>query len=297
MRPKKVSLYEVSPRDGLQNEKNLPLKDKIALIQGLADAGVQRIESGSFVSPQWIPQMADSEKVIANINRTKNVTYSALIPNLQGLNQAINTHIDEIAIFTSASETFNQRNINCSIDESLLRFVPLIQQATLHHIPVRAYLSCTLGCPYEGSVSVTKVTNIADTLYQLGVYEISLSDTIGIGTAYQAQKMVEAVSSKVPLTALALHFHDTYGQGLANILACLDMGITTFDASVAGLGGCPYAKGASGNVASEDLIYLLHGLHIDTGIDLQKLIKTGNQISHALGKPTLSKVAQAMSHQ
>lgn len=296
MRPDRVSIFEVGPRDGLQNEVQVSTKDKIRLIDDLALAGVTRIETGSFVSPKWVPQMADSDAVFAGINRQSQVRYSALTPNMQGLDAAIAAGADEVAVFASASEGFSQRNINCSVEESIARFIPLVDKANTLGLPVRGYVSCTLGCPYDGDIALTEVVRVCDILYRLGVYEISLGDTIGIGTADQARRMVEAVSSKVPMEQLALHFHDTRGQALANILACLDLGIGTIDSSVAGLGGCPYAKGASGNLATEDLVYMLHGLGIDTGINLPALARAGDTISAAIGKPSGAKTALALSH-
>lgn len=294
MLPDKVSLFEVGPRDGLQNEKSVPLADKIQLVNNLADAGVKRIETGSFVSPKWVPQMADSSDVFAGVTRHADVSYSALTPNMRGLEAALDAKADEVAVFAAASEGFSQRNINCSIEESIERFIPLIEKAKSLNLPVRGYVSCTLGCPYDGDISVSEVVRVSEVLYKLGVYEISLGDTIGVGTPDKARNMVQAVSAKVPMEKLALHFHDTWGQALANIHACLDLGVSTIDTSVAGLGGCPYAKGASGNLASEDLVYMLHGMGIDTGIDLQKLAAAGHKISQALGRPSGSRVAQAM---
>ncbi|MGI2260047.1 hydroxymethylglutaryl-CoA lyase [Shewanella sp. GXUN23E] len=294
MRAKQISLFEVGARDGLQNERAVPLEAKIALINALAEAGVKRIETGSFVSPKWVPQMADSQAVFAGITRHTGVRYSALTPNMQGLAGAIDARADEVAVFASASEAFSQRNINCSIEESIERFIPLIDKAKQLNLPVRGYVSCTLGCPYEGEIAVSEVVRVSEILYKLGVYEISLGDTIGIGTPDKARNMLKAVAEKVPVEQLALHFHDTRGQALANILACLDTGVSTIDTSVAGLGGCPYAKGASGNLASEDLVYMLHGMGIETGIDLLKLAHAGHEISRVLGRPSGSKVALAL---
>jgi len=294
----KVSIFEVGARDGLQNEVPVTTADKLRLIEQLADAGVKRIEAGSFVSPKWVPQMADSDAVFHQLNRQINrhpgVIYSALTPNLKGFELALAAGADEVAIFGAASESFSQKNINCSIDESIARFIPLIEAAKQHNIAVRGYVSCTLGCPYEGDIDVNEVARVSQILYKMGCYEISLGDTIGIGTPNKARKMVEAVANVVPVDKLALHFHDTYGQALANILACLDTGVSVFDASVAGLGGCPYAKGASGNLATEDLVYMLHGMGIETGIDLTKLALAGDTISHALGRSNGSKVANAI---
>ncbi|MBO2568744.1 hydroxymethylglutaryl-CoA lyase [Shewanella algae] len=294
MLPPKVSLFEVGPRDGLQNETSVSTQAKIALIEALADAGVKRIEAASFVSPKWVPQMADSGEVLRGISRRAGVCYSALTPNLKGLELALDAGADEVAVFAAASEGFSQKNINCSIDESITRFEPLLSRAKEQGIRVRGYVSCVLGCPYDGEIAPAEVARVADILHQLGCYEISLGDTIGVGTPLKARKMLETVADRVPVERLALHFHDTYGQALANILACLETGVSVIDTSVAGLGGCPYAKGASGNLASEDLVYMLHGMGIDTGIDLNKLARAGRQISQQLGRQTGSKVARAL---
>ncbi|WP_394496034.1 hydroxymethylglutaryl-CoA lyase [Shewanella sp. ENK2] len=294
MLPHKVSIFEVGARDGLQNELPVSTQDKLTLIDQLADAGVTRIEAGSFVSPKWVPQMADSGDIFKQLTRKPDVVYSALTPNLKGLELALDAGADEVAIFGAASETFSQRNINCSIEESIARFEPVMAMAKARNIPVRGYVSCVLGCPYEGDIEIDEVARVSEILYKMGCYEISLGDTIGVGTPTKARKMVEAVAKLVPVEKLALHFHDTYGQALANIQACLDTGISVIDSSVAGLGGCPYAKGASGNLATEDVVYMLHGMGIETGIDLHKLAKAGQQISAALGRLTGSKVAQAI---
>ncbi|MCE9851541.1 hydroxymethylglutaryl-CoA lyase [Shewanella chilikensis] len=294
MLPPKVSLFEVGPRDGLQNETSVSTQAKIALIEALADAGVKRIEAASFVSPKWVPQMADSGEVLRGISRRAGVCYSALTPNLKGLELALDADADEVAVFAAASEGFSQKNINCSIEESIARFEPLLSRAKEQGIRVRGYVSCVLGCPYDGEIAPAEVARVADILHQLGCYEISLGDTIGVGTPLKARKMLETVAERVPVERLALHFHDTYGQALANILACLETGVSVVDTSVAGLGGCPYAKGASGNLASEDLVYMLHGMGIDTGIDLNKLARAGRQISQQLGRQTGSKVARAL---
>ncbi|MEL4415773.1 hydroxymethylglutaryl-CoA lyase [Shewanella algae] len=294
MLPPKVSLFEVGPRDGLQNETSVSTQAKIALIEALADAGVKRIEAASFVSPKWVPQMADSGEVLRGISRRAGVCYSALTPNLKGLELALAAGADEVAVFAAASEGFSQKNINCSIEESIARFEPLLSRAKEQGIRVRGYVSCVLGCPYDGEIAPAEVARVADILHQLGCYEISLGDTIGVGTPLKARKMLETVAERVPVERLALHFHDTYGQALANILACLETGVRVIDTSVAGLGGCPYAKGASGNLASEDLVYMLHGMGIDTGIDLNKLAQAGRQISQQLGRKTSSKVARAL---
>ncbi|WP_269373371.1 hydroxymethylglutaryl-CoA lyase [Shewanella colwelliana] len=293
MMPTKVSIFEVGARDGLQNEKAVTTADKLRLIDKLGAAGLSRIEAGSFVSPKWVPQMADSAEMFKRLNKRSGVVYSALTPNLKGLELALDAGADEVAIFGAASQSFSQRNINCSIEESIERFIPVMERASASNIRVRGYVSCVLGCPYEGDITVSEVARVAEILYKMGCYEISLGDTIGVGTAKNARNMVEAVANKVPVDKLALHFHDTYGQALANILACLETGVSVIDSSVAGLGGCPYAKGASGNLATEDLVYMLHGLGIDTGIDLQQLIDAGNDISRALGRASGSKVALA----
>ncbi|MDD8059314.1 hydroxymethylglutaryl-CoA lyase [Shewanella metallivivens] len=294
MLPTKVSIFEVGARDGLQNEVPVTTADKIMLITQLADAGVKRIEAGSFVSPKWVPQMADSDAVLQQLKRQAGVVYSALTPNLKGFELALAAGADEVAIFGAASESFSQKNINCSIDESIERFVPLMEAAKQHGVAVRGYVSCVLGCPYEGDIAVSDVARVSEILYKMGCYEISLGDTIGVGTPTKARQMLDAVAKVVPIDKLALHFHDTYGQALANILACLDTGISVFDTSVAGLGGCPYAKGASGNLATEDLVYMLHGMGIDTGIDLTKLALAGDNISRVLGRTNGSKVANAI---
>ncbi|MBO2619629.1 hydroxymethylglutaryl-CoA lyase [Shewanella algae] len=294
MLPPKVSLFEVGPRDGLQNETSVSTQAKIALIEALADAGVKRIEAASFVSPKWVPQMADSGEVLRGISRRAGVCYSALTPNLKGLELALAAGADEVAVFAAASEGFSQKNINCSIEESIARFEPLLSRAKEQGIRVRGYVSCVLGCPYDGEIAPAEVARVADILHQLGCYEISLGDTIGVGTPLKARKMLETVAERVPVERLALHFHDTYGLALANILVCLETGVSVIDTSVAGLGGCPYAKGASGNLASEDLVYMLHGMGIDTGIDLNKLAQAGRQISQQLGRQTGSKVARAL---
>ena len=294
MLPTKVSIFEVGARDGLQNEVPVTTADKLTLITQLGDAGIKRIEAGSFVSPKWVPQMADSDAVLQQLKRQAGVVYSALTPNLKGFELALAAGADEVAIFGAASESFSQKNINCSIDESIERFIPLMEAAKKHRIAVRGYVSCVLGCPYEGDIDVREVTRVSEILYKMGCYEISLGDTIGVGTPNKARQMLEAVAKVVPVDKLALHFHDTYGQALANILACLETGVSVFDASVAGLGGCPYAKGASGNLATEDLVYMLHGMGIDTGIDLAKLALAGNTISRVLGRANGSKVANAI---
>ncbi|EIZ9929748.1 hydroxymethylglutaryl-CoA lyase [Vibrio parahaemolyticus] len=294
--PTNVNIVEVGPRDGLQNESPVSTRTKILLIDLLSDTGLSHIEAGSFVSPKWVPQMADSKEVMQNITRRASVTYSALTPNLQGLEQALDAGVNQVAIFTSASEGFCQHNINCSITESLKRFEPLMVQADKYHIPVRGYLSCVVDCPYDGATSPTQVANISQALIELGCYEVSLGDTIGTGTPNRIKEMLESVLARIPNQRLAVHFHDTWGQALANIYQALSMGINTVDSSVAGLGGCPYAHGASGNVATEDVLYLCQGLGIETGVDLELLAKAGWMISDELQRQPTSKVSQALRH-
>jgi hydroxymethylglutaryl-CoA lyase len=292
--PKFVRMVEVGPRDGLQNEKSMvPTAVKVELVNRLSDAGLSVVEAASFVSPKWVPQMGDSAEVLAGIARKPGVRYAALTPNLKGLEGALAAKADEVAVFGAASESFSQKNINCSIAESLDRFAPVMEQAKAAGVPVRGYVSCVLGCPYEGEIAPKAVADVAERLFAMGCYEISLGDTIGTGTPTKAQAMIAAVAERVPVEKIAVHFHDTYGQALANILAALQMGVAVVDSSVAGLGGCPYAKGASGNVASEDVLYMLNGLGIETGGDLDKLIAAGAFISDAIGRPTASKVARA----
>jgi hydroxymethylglutaryl-CoA lyase len=292
--PRFVRMVEVGPRDGLQNEKTIVLTAvKIALVEKLADAGLSVIEAGSFVSPKWVPQMGDSAEVFAGLARKPGVRYAALTPNLKGLEGALAAKADEVAVFGAASESFSQKNINCSIAESLDRFAPVMEQAKAAGVPVRGYVSCVLGCPYEGEIAPSAVAEVAARLYAMGCYEISLGDTIGTGTPAKAQAMIAAVAARVPMDKIAVHFHDTYGQALTNLYAALELGVAVVDSSVAGLGGCPYAKGASGNVASEDVLYMLNGLGIETGVDLDRLIAAGAFISDALGRPTASKVARA----
>jgi hydroxymethylglutaryl-CoA lyase len=292
--PRSVRLVEVGPRDGLQNEANpVSIADKVALVNDLTDAGVRHIEVGSFVSPKWVPQMAGSAEVFAGIDQHPGVAYSALTPNLRGFEDALAAGVREVAVFAAASESFSQRNINCSIKESLERFAPIMEAARANGIQVRGYVSCVLGCPYEGVISPQQVAVVSRELLDMGCYEVSLGDTIGTGTPGATRTLLEVVAARVPRQQLAGHFHDTYGQALANIYASLLEGISVFDSSVAGLGGCPYAKGASGNVASEDVLYMLDGLGIDTGIDLDRLIEAGLGISRALGRATGSRVAKA----
>lgn len=292
--PSSVKIVEVGPRDGLQNEKALiSAEDKIALINKLSDAGLSYIESGSFVSPKWVPQMATSAEVFAGIKKGNGITYAALTPNMKGFDAALAAHADEVAIFGAASEAFSQKNINCSIVESLERFEPVIAAAKANNIQVRGYVSCVVGCPYDGEILPKQVADVAEKLHQMGCYEISLGDTIGVGTAASVQKMLQAVSARIPIQHLAVHFHDTYGQALTNIYTALQHGISVVDSAVAGLGGCPYAKGASGNVATEDVVYLLNGLNIQTGISFDKLLEAGWFISDKLGKSPVSKVSNA----
>ncbi len=293
--PNKVKIVEVGPRDGLQNEKQIISADtKIELIHRLAASGISVIESGSFVSPKWVPQMADSDVVLKGIKRKKSVSYPVLVPNMKGLQAALAVGVEEIAIFGAASESFSQKNINCSIAMSLERFRPVCDAALEKGLQIRGYISCVLGCPYEGDIKPAAVVKVAEELLNMGCYEISLGDTIGVGTPVKARHLLEAVAEITTIDKLAVHFHDTYGQALANIYACLELGVSAVDSSVAGLGGCPYAEGASGNVATEDLIYMLNGLGIDSGIDLNKLIETGRYISQQLQRQAASKVSLAL---
>lgn len=299
--PGKVRLVEVGPRDGLQNEAGvISTEVKLELINRLEDAGVSYIEAASFVSPKWVPQMGDAKEIMQAIQaktdgQESSVTYAALTPNVKGLESAIACGVKEVAVFGAASEAFSQKNINCSIEESLERFKPVMEMAKANGIRVRGYVSCVLGCPYDGEIAPEKVAEVARALYDMGCYEISLGDTVGVGTPQKAKEMVRAVSQFVPVEKLAAHFHDTYGQALANIYAVLEEGISVVDSSVGGLGGCPYAKGAAGNVASEDVVYMLHGLGIETGIDLNKLIATGQYITSSIDRPNRSKVGLAHS--
>ena len=294
--PARVRLVEVGPRDGLQNEQAMvPVDVKVSLIDHLTDAGFEAIEATAFVSPKWVPQMADAAAVMSRIRRRPGVRYPVLTPNIKGFEAALAANADEVAVFVAASEAFSRRNINCTITESLERARPIFVEAAAHRMRVRGYISCVLGCPYEGDVDPRKVADVAGALYAQGAYEISLGDTIGVGTAGRTQALVAAVSAQVPVTALAGHFHDTYGQALANVYAALEMGVATYDCSVAGLGGCPYAKGATGNVASEDVLYLLNGLGIETGVDMRKLRIAGEFISAFLGRPPVSRVARALA--
>ena len=293
--PHAVRLCEVGPRDGLQNEKAMvPTDVKVALIDMLTDAGLPAIEATSFVSPKWVPQMADAADVMARIARKAGVRYPVLTPNLKGFDAALAAGADEVAVFVAATESFSKRNINCSIAESLERARPVFDAAREAGARVRGYISVVLGCPYEGDVDPAAVAEIAASLHALGAYEVSLGDTIGTGTAGKTQVLLRRVAERVPIAALAGHFHDTYGQALANIYASLEVGVATFDCSVAGLGGCPYAKGATGNVATEDVVYLLDGLGIETGVDMTKLRSAGRFISDHLQRPSMSRVARAL---
>ncbi len=288
-----VRIVEVGPRDGLQNEsQQVDTAIKIELIERLSNCGLRTIEAASFVSPKWVPQMADADAVLAGLNRREDVRYPVLVPNLQGLQRALTAGVNEIAIFTAASDAFNRKNINASVDESLQRLSPVVEAARAEGLAVRAYVSTVLGCPYQGPVPLSDVVRVVEAVAAMGCYEISLGDTIGVGTAHQARAMLLACSGAVGMHRLAVHFHDTYGQALANSLACLEAGVRVVDASVGGLGGCPYAQGASGNLATEDLLYLLDGLGVDTGVDLQRLVDTACWISEALDRPPASRLGR-----
>jgi len=290
-----VRIVEVSPRDGLQNESAIiPASAKIELIERLSKSGLSTIETTSFVSPKWVPQLADAEEVLTGITRRAGVRYPVLVPNMQGYERARAAGADDIAVFAAASEAFSQNNINASITQSLERFAPVLDAAKTDGVRVRGYVSTVLGCPYQGEVPLADVVKLARTLYTMGCYEISLGDTIGVGTPNNARAMLRAVAGEVPLSALAVHFHDTWGQALANIAACLDEGVRVVDAALAGTGGCPYARGASGNVASEDVVYMLHGMGFKTGIELAPLVATGHWLAALLGRESGSKVARAM---
>jgi hydroxymethylglutaryl-CoA lyase len=292
----KVRIVEVGPRDGLQNEPGeVPTAVKLELIERLADAGLPAVEATAFVSPKWVPQMADHTEVLERIRRRPGVSYPVLTPNLKGFEAARAAGATEVAIFGAASEAFSKKNINCSIDESLERFRPVAAEAKKHHVKVRGYVSCVLGCPYEGEVPPDRVAHVAHALFEMGCYEVSLGDTIGVGTPGKTRAMIAACARRVPVDKLAGHYHDTYGQALANIYASYEAGVRTFDSSIAGLGGCPYAKGASGNVATEDVVYMLHGLGVDTGVDLGKLVGIGQWICGVLGREPSSKVNKALS--
>ena len=294
--PRKVRVVDVAPRDGLQNEpKSVPASVKIELIERLQDAGLPAVEATAFVSPKWVPQMADHAEVMAGIRKRPGVAYPVLVPNMKGFEAARTAGAEEIAVFGAATETFSRKNINCSIAESLERFAPVVEAAKAHGIRVRGYISVVAGCPYEGEVAPRAVAALAGELYRMGCYEVSLGDTIGVGTPKKIRAVIEAVAKKVPVAKIGGHYHDTYGQALANIYASLEMGVKIFDSSVAGLGGCPYAKGATGNVATEDVIYMLDGLGIETGVDLEKLFRAGEFICRALGREPASRVARALA--
>ena len=293
--PSHVRVVEVGPRDGLQNEPTAAsVEARVSLIQALADAGLASIECGSFVSPKKVPQMADTEGVFRKLKRIAGVRYSALVPNLQGLKKAVECEVDEVAVFLAASEAFSQANIECSIEESLRRAEEVVKAAREVHIPVRGYVSCVMGCPYAGPVTASEVVRVTEALDRMGCHEISLGDTIGAGTPLRVQSMLEKVADRVAIKKIAVHFHDTRGQALANIFASLELGIAVVDSAVAGLGGCPYAPGATGNVATEDLLYMLHGMDIETGIDLGRVAAAGRAIGEVIGKQSNSKVARAM---
>jgi len=290
-----IRIVEVSPRDGLQNESAIiPTAAKIELIERLSATGLATIEATSFVSPKWIPQLADAAEVLTGITRRPGIAYPVLVPNMQGYARARAAGADEIAVFAAASDAFSRKNINAGIDESLDRFIPVLEAAKADGVRVRGYVSTVLGCPYQGKVPLTDVVRVAHALYGMGCYEISLGDTIGVGTPGKARAMLRAVAEDVPMTALAVHFHDTYGQALANIAACLDEGVRAVDSAIAGTGGCPYARGASGNVASEDVVYMLHGMGFNTGIDLPALAAAGHWLAALLGRENGSKAARAM---
>ena len=292
--PSKVKIVEVGPRDGLQNEKTqIDTSIKVGLIDRLTQAGLPVIEATSFVSPKWVPQLSDGADVMARIRRKPETSYPVLVPNLKGFDAAVAAGAQEVAVFAAASESFSQKNTNCSIAASLERFAPVVKAALASGVKVRGYVSCVIACPYEGDIAPGKAAEVSDRLFQMGCYEISLGDTIGVGTPGKTQAMLDAVARRVPLKNLAGHYHDTYGQALANIYASLEMGVAVFDSSVSGLGGCPYAKGATGNVATEDVVYLLHGLGIETGVDLDALIDAGEHIGAVLERPSNSRVARA----
>ena len=291
-----IRIVEVGPRDGLQNEQvDIGTANKIELIDRLSRTGLRSIEATAFVSPKWVPQMADAAEVLAGIRRNPTISYPVLVPNEQGYERARAAGAQEVAVFTAASEAFNLKNTNATIDQSLERFRPVLERAKADGMRVRGYVSTVLGCPYQGEVPLADVVRVSRSLHEMGCYEISLGDTIGIGTPEKARAMLKAVAAEVPMQALAIHFHDTYGQALANVLACLEEGVAVVDSAVSGAGGCPYAKGASGNVASEDVVYMLHGLGIRTGIDLDKLAETGRWLARLLGRETGSKVGKALA--
>ena len=296
--PAQVRIVEVGPRDGLQNEKvDIGTAAKIELIDRLSQTGLRSIEATAFVSPKWVPQMADAAEVLAGITRSPGIHYPVLVPNEKGYERAREHGAQEVAVFTAASEAFNLKNTNAGIDESLERFRPVLARARADGVRVRGYVSTVLGCPYQGEVPVADVVRVSRSLHDMGCYEVSLGDTIGVGTPAKARAMLKAVASELPMSALAIHFHDTYGQALANVLACLEEGVAVVDSAVSGAGGCPYAKGASGNVASEDVVYMLHGLGIETGIDLDRLAETGRWLAQRLGRETGSKVGKALATQ
>lgn len=293
--PTQVRLVDVGPRDGLQNEKGVvPTEVKVDLIHRLADAGLPAVESTSFVSPKWVPQMADHAEVMTRIRRKPGVSYPVLVPNLKGLEAALAAGVDEIAGFAAATETFSQRNTNCSIEESMQRFAPVCAKALAAGAKVRGYISVVLGCPYEGEVDPQVVADIAKRLMDMGCYEVSLGDTTGMGTAGKTRRLMELLARDIPPARLGGHFHDTYGQAVANILASMEVGVATFDASIAGLGGCPYSPGATGNVATEDVLYMLDGMGIHTGIDMDKLLDAAEYICGFLGRPTVSRAGRAL---
>lgn len=292
--PSAVKIVEVGPRDGLQNEIAISSEDKIELINRLSQTGLNYIETGSFVSPKWVPQMADTPQIFAQIHQDPTITYAALTPNLRGFEAALASNVKEVAIFAAASESFSRKNINCSIAESIARFEPIMHAAQQANVAVRGYVSCVLGCPYEGHIDPHMVAKVSCQLMDMGCYQISLGDTIGVGTAAKVSELLTVVSEQVNIDKLAVHFHDTYGQALANIYSALQAGITVIDSAISGLGGCPYAAGASGNVATEDVVYLLNGLGIKTGVDLEKLVDAGAFISSILNKTNTSKVATAI---
>jgi len=294
--PDYVRIVEVGPRDGLQNEpREVPTAVKVELIERLAEAGLPAVEATAFVSPKWVPQMADHAEVLERVRRKPGVAYPVLTPNLKGFEAARAAGATEVAIFGAASEAFSRKNINCSIAESLERFRPVVEAALKEKIQVRGYVSCVLGCPYEGEIAPERVAEVAAALFDMGCYEVSLGDTIGVGTPGKARAMIEACAKRVPLERLAGHYHDTYGQALANIYASLELGVATFDASVAGLGGCPYARGATGNVATEDVVYMLQGMDVGTGVDLERLVGIGQWICGILGKEPASRAGRALA--
>ncbi len=295
--PSTARIFEVGARDGLQNEKEqIPTNIKLELIDRLVDAGVTALEAGAFVSPKWVPQMADTKDIMEKLNHKEGVSYAVLTPNMKGFDGAVAGNADEILLFTAASEQFNQKNINCSIDESFERFAPVVDAAKAANMPFRVSVSCSMGSPFGEKITPAQVASVAKRAYALGAYEISIADTIGVGTPVMTRQVLEAVANEIPVDAISVHLHDTYGQALANILAALELGINKIDSSVAGLGGCPYAPGATGNVATEDVLYMLEGMGIDTGIDLEKMVRTAWFISGFLGRPPVSSVAKALKN-